>query len=115
MPTKKIAVKKNPIAKEEILKTITEQLLTGLTLLKEQLGDKKFEKRIKKAAKLLTAGIKHPSGVKPEVPVKKNESPVAEPVAATEPVAAAPKKKAATKKKAAPAKKKTVTKNKTVK
>lgn len=115
MPTKKIAVKKDPVAKEEILKTITEQLLAGLTLLKEQLGDKKFEKRIKKAAKLLTAGIKKSPEEKPNAPSKKNESPVAETVAPIKTVAAAPAKKAAPVKKAAPAKKKAAIKNKTVK
>lgn len=49
--------KKSTVADEQILKTITEQLTTSLTALKAQLGDKKFNKRIKKAAKLLVAGI----------------------------------------------------------
>jgi hypothetical protein len=49
--------KKNTAASEKILKTVAEQLTISLTSLKTQLGDKKFNKRIKKAAKLLVAGI----------------------------------------------------------
>ena len=49
--------KKTTVAGEKILKTVTEQLHTTLTALKVQLGEKKFNKRIKKAAKLLVAGI----------------------------------------------------------
>jgi hypothetical protein len=49
--------KKNTVAGEQILKTVTEQLTTSLTSLKMQLGEKKFNKRIKKAAKLLIDGI----------------------------------------------------------
>jgi hypothetical protein len=54
---KKVAKKVIPPA-ENILKTVTEQLNMSLTLLKEQLGEKEFSKRIKKAAKKLVAGIK---------------------------------------------------------
>jgi hypothetical protein len=49
--------KKSTVADEQILKTVTGQLHTSLTALKAQLGEKKFNKRIKKAAKLLVAGI----------------------------------------------------------
>ena len=49
--------KKSTVAGEKIVKTVTEQLTASLTDLKAQLGDKKFSKRIKKAAKLLVAGI----------------------------------------------------------
>ena len=49
--------KKNTIAGEKILKAVTDQLHTSLTDLKVQLGEKKFNKRIKKAAKLLVSGI----------------------------------------------------------
>jgi hypothetical protein len=48
---------KNKVAGEKVLKTVTEQLGNSLTSLKIQLGNKKFNKRIKKAAKLLVAGI----------------------------------------------------------
>ncbi len=58
MPTKKTAVKKSAPAKAQILKTITEEFISSLSKLKEQLSDKKFDKRIKKAKKLLAAGIK---------------------------------------------------------
>jgi hypothetical protein len=75
MPTKKPAVKKNAPGKEKILKTIKDQLSTTLSKLKEQLGEKKFEKRIKKAAKVLVAGIKKQPVKKPVVTAKK--SPVA--------------------------------------
>lgn len=57
MPTKKI-IKKNTIVKEKMLKTITDQLHAALPTLKEQLGEKKFEKRIKKVVKILVSGIK---------------------------------------------------------
>ena len=49
--------KKSTAADEQILKSVTEQLHTSLTELKAKLGEKKFGKRIKKAAKLLVAGI----------------------------------------------------------
>lgn len=39
-------------------KEIAAQLITALPSLKEILGEKKFERRVKKAAKQLTAGIK---------------------------------------------------------
>ncbi len=64
MATKKIIIK-NPIPPaDNILKRVTEQLNTSLTSLKVQLGEKKFKKRIKKAAKKLVAGIK-------KIPLKK--------------------------------------------
>lgn len=64
--------KKSTVADEQILKSVTEQLHTSLTELKAQLGEKKFSKRIKKAAKLLVAGIgkKHVKKVIPK-PAKK--------------------------------------------
>lgn len=65
MQTKKPPVKKIAANKETVLKAVTEQLQTTLPVLKEQLGDKKFEKRIKKVAKILVAGIK-------KIPVKKS-------------------------------------------
>lgn len=44
--------------KKEIYQQITGQLSTSLPGIKEILGEKKFESRIKKAAKLLSEGIK---------------------------------------------------------
>jgi vacuolar-type H+-ATPase subunit E/Vma4 len=65
MAKEKKASKKNTVsAKKKILKTVTDQLNSSLTSLKGQLGEKKFKKRIKKAAKKLVAGIK-------KAPVKK--------------------------------------------
>jgi hypothetical protein len=67
--------------KKEIRGRVTEQLKKALTDLEEKLGKKELETRIKKAAKLLTAGIKvkpaKPAKVKP---AKKNE-PAVEPKA----------------------------------
>jgi hypothetical protein len=48
---------KNTVAADKVLKTVTEQLTISLTSLKAQLGKKKFNKRITKAAKILIAGI----------------------------------------------------------
>ena len=65
MPKEKKVSRKNTVsAKKKILKTVTDQLNSSLTSLKGQLGEKKFKKRIKKAAKKLVAGIK-------KAPVKK--------------------------------------------
>jgi hypothetical protein len=61
---KKTGKKNTGPGKKKILKTVTEQLNSSLTSLKGQLGEKKFKKRIKKAAKKLVAGIK-------KTPVKK--------------------------------------------
>lgn len=44
--------------KKQVHMEITETLTTVLSGLKDILGDKKFESRIEKAAKLLSAGIK---------------------------------------------------------
>ena len=74
MPVNNTTTKKNPIAKDEILHAITAQLLNGLTLLKGYLGDKKYEKRIKKAAKLLVEGIKNPTPKNPVVTPEKAAS-----------------------------------------
>jgi hypothetical protein len=57
MPTKE-NIKKIAVDRNTALQTITGQLQTALTGLKDQIGEKKFEKRIKKAAKLLVAGFK---------------------------------------------------------
>lgn len=74
--TKKV-VKKAANSGEKMLKIVTDQLNNSLTALKEKLGEKKFEKRIKKAAKKLVAGIEKKSAVKvvakaaKAIPVKK--------------------------------------------
>jgi hypothetical protein len=65
--------KKNTVAVDTILKTVTEHLATALTALKTQLGEKKFNKRIKKAAKLLVAGIEK-KPVKKVIPAKIKKS-----------------------------------------
>ncbi len=57
MAKEKKAGKKSTVAGENILKAVTEQLSTSLTSLKGKLGEKKFTKRVKKAAKKLVAGI----------------------------------------------------------
>ena len=64
-------------AGKKISKTVTEQLATALPELKALLGKKEFEKRIKKAAKKLVAGLKpttekkKPLKIKKVIPVKK--------------------------------------------
>jgi hypothetical protein len=74
--------KKATNGSEKILKTVTAQLNSSLTSLKAELGEKKFEKRIKKVAKKLVAGIKNkPSkkvvtNPKKATPVKKKVQPV---------------------------------------
>jgi len=59
MSDKKLTDIKKESAKDLMLKEIVEQLTIALPALKEKIGDKKFEKRIKKAAKLLSEGIKN--------------------------------------------------------
>lgn len=77
MATEKKATKKTTPPAHNMLKTVTEQLNTSLTSLKEQLGEEKFKKRIKKAAKKLVSGIKKTQPkkavkkIKEVIPVKK--------------------------------------------
>lgn len=54
--------------KKETYQQLNTQLVSSLGWLKELVGEKKFENRIKKAAKLLSDGIKEktPKKVKPE-------------------------------------------------
>lgn len=56
--------KKQASKKDNILHEITEQLSAAFTSLKESLGEKKFAKRIKKAAKLLSEDVKTKSSKK---------------------------------------------------
>ncbi len=65
MPSKKIAIKEKSVDKETMLKTVVSHLQNALPGLKEYFGDKKFEKRINKAAKILVDGIK-------QTPIKKS-------------------------------------------
>lgn len=58
MLKKKAANKKKQSLKATIAKEVTLLLSAAVAMLKEKLGEKKFEKRIKKAAKLLVSGIK---------------------------------------------------------
>ncbi len=58
MTTKKTTAPKEISAKEKIVQDITATLAGALVSLKESLGEKKFDKRIKKAAKILGEGIK---------------------------------------------------------
>ncbi|MEP7109543.1 MAG: hypothetical protein ABI760_16235 [Ferruginibacter sp.] len=58
MSTKQTAEKVKQTSKETILREIGLQLSQALPSLKESLGEKKFEKRVRKAAKLLCEGIK---------------------------------------------------------
>lgn len=58
MSDKKLTDSKKESAKDTMLKEMVDQLTLSLPALKEKIGDKKFEKRIKKAARLLTDGIK---------------------------------------------------------
>ena len=53
------------------VKTVSGQLTAALSSLKSGLGEKKFKKRIKKAAKLMIAGIKATPAKKAAVKAKK--------------------------------------------
>ncbi len=50
--------------KKEIYHQLTGQLSSSLPAIKELLGEKKFENRVKKAAKLLSQGIKEKAAKK---------------------------------------------------
>lgn len=74
MIKKKATGKKKTSLKETIIQEITPLLTAALATLKDRLGEKKLEKRIKKAARLLVSGIKPATAKKPVVkkkPVKK--------------------------------------------
>jgi hypothetical protein len=73
--TKKV---KAPSPKKEIRNQITGQLKNALTGLEEKLGKKEFEIRVKKAARLLSAGIKTKKSKQPKVKAAKKENPAAE-------------------------------------
>jgi hypothetical protein len=65
MPSKKITIEEKSIDKATMLKTVAAHLQTALPGLKEHFSEKKFEKRINKAAKILVNGIK-------QTPIKKD-------------------------------------------
>ncbi|MDP4263979.1 MAG: hypothetical protein Q8941_15735 [Bacteroidota bacterium] len=69
---------KAPSPKKEMRNQITEQLKNALTGLEEKLGNKEFENRIKKAAKLLSTGIKIKPAKQSKTRPAKKESPVME-------------------------------------
>lgn len=94
--------------KKEYRKKIATLLENALIELKAELGEKKFGKRVEKAAKLLAEGL---DGEKHEEPAKK-EKPVAEKAPKPE-KAAKPKKAAAPKAKKVAGVKKAVAKKKT--
>ncbi|WP_315823784.1 hypothetical protein [Paraflavitalea speifideaquila] len=58
MSTSKHTEAQSNHSRKSTRKEIGLQLASALNNLKETLGEKKFERRIKKAARLLTAGIK---------------------------------------------------------
>jgi hypothetical protein len=58
MSSKKTTGKEKGSDKEKMVTAITGQLKAALPGLKDHLGEKKFEKRIKKAALMLVEGIK---------------------------------------------------------
>ena len=71
--------------KKEIYDQLTGQLSTSLPSIKELLGEKKFESRVKKAAKLLSEGIKDKAAKKSkEVKKKAAKKKVETPEAVTE-------------------------------
>jgi hypothetical protein len=74
--------KKHTASSEKLLKTVTAQLITSLAALKTQIGEKKFDKRIKKAAKMLLAGVEKklvkkviPKPAKAAIPKKSKSKP----------------------------------------
>ena len=95
--------------KKEYRKKIATLLENALTELKAELGEKKFGKRIEKAAKLLAEGL---DGDKHEEEPAKKEKPVAEKASKPE-KAAKPKKAAAPKAKKVAGVKKAAAKKKT--
>ena len=71
MSSKKTVIKKPQLSKKIIIDEITPKLTDVLSTLKQYLGEKKFNKRIKKATKLLVEGIKLPETKKEPVAATK--------------------------------------------
>jgi ATP-dependent exoDNAse (exonuclease V) alpha subunit len=77
MSKSKVKKEKNLSPKKEFRSHIAEQLKTALNGLEEKLEKKELESRIKKAVKLLTAGVKmKPAKPVKAKPVKKEEPPI---------------------------------------
>ena len=97
MTAKQITENKKAITKKTLLSEVSLQISTAVVLaLREKLGEKKFDKRVKKAAKLLIEGIKETAPKKvaktkvvstPKVPSpsKKAASPKKKVIKAVEP------------------------------
>lgn len=77
MPKSKTKKDKALSPKKEIRNQVTEQLKNALTGLEEKLGKEEFDSRIKKAAKMLTAGIKIKTAKPAKIKPVKKEIPVA--------------------------------------
>jgi hypothetical protein len=58
MSKSKVQKEKRSSYKKEIRSQITDQLQSVLSDLKERIGEKKFDRRVSKATKLLAAGLK---------------------------------------------------------
>ena len=70
MSKQKAHAKKHDPARENIINQVMPILNTALANLKATLGEKKFEKRVRKAAKILAHGIKTKPARKPTAPKK---------------------------------------------
>lgn len=70
MSKQKVHSKKNETEREKFINEATLILSTSLVMLKDKLGEKKFEKRIRKAAKILVHGIKEEAPKMPSVTKK---------------------------------------------
>jgi hypothetical protein len=92
MSIKQTTENKKSASKKSLLLEVSLQISKSTSELREKLGDKKFEKRIKKAAKILIEGIKE---TKETTPVKavKTKTIIASKVPAPSKKAATPKKK----------------------
>lgn len=86
--------KKNTTSKKNLAAEITALITPSLAALKQSLGEKKFEKRLKKAVKLLTHGVKPPTEKKPapKKPVAKKTAAKKSKKAAPQKIPVAPKK-----------------------
>jgi len=89
MPIKQITENKKSASKKTLLLEVSLQISKSVDSLREKLGDKKFEKRVKKAAKMLIEGIKEPT---PKKDLKTNTI-ITSKVPAPSKKAATPKKK----------------------
>jgi hypothetical protein len=96
MTAKQITENKKATTKKTLLLEVSLQISTAVLALREKLGEKKFDKRVKKAAKLLIEGIKETAPKKvaktkvvstPKVPSpsKKAASPKKKVIKAVEP------------------------------